>query len=82
MSKRDEIGARCVANRCTDEGAALYRDAQSKAAIATWSTVLGVGAAAVGGILVLTSRTTSPRAATVGVVPRAGGATLGIGGSF
>lgn len=81
VSKRDEIGARCSGNRCTDVGADLYRDAQSKAAIATWSTALGVGAAAVGGWLVLTSRSAS-RGPRVGVTPRAGGAEFAVGASF
>jgi len=82
VGKRDEIGSRCVANRCTEEGLQLYRDAQSNAAIATWSTVLGVGATAVGGWLVLTSRRASPGRPTVAFAPRAGGAELGVGGAF
>ena len=35
VSKRDEIGSRCVANRCTTEGADLYRASQTNAAVAT-----------------------------------------------
>lgn len=83
VEKRDEIGSRCSGSRCTPEGAELYRDAQSRATVATVATVLGVGAGAVGGWLFFTSRparkATAPR---VGIVPRAGGAELGLGGSF
>lgn len=82
VGKRDEIGSRCTANRCTEEGSQLYRDAQSNAEIATWSTVVGVGAAAVGGWLVFTSRRATPGRPSVGVAPRAGGAALGVGGAF
>ncbi|HSO33140.1 MAG TPA: hypothetical protein VLT33_11490, partial [Labilithrix sp.] len=39
VSKRDEIGSRCVANRCTTEGADLYRASQTNAAVATWSSI-------------------------------------------
>ena len=82
VGKRDEIGSRCVANRCTEEGAQLYNDAQSNAAIATWSTVIGIGAAAVGGWLVFTSQPASSGRPALGVAPRAGGAELGLGGAF
>jgi hypothetical protein len=85
VEKRDEIGARCAGNRCTEEGARLYRDAQSSATIATVSTVIGVAAGAVGGWLLFTSRPPKPgRVAPshVGLVPRASGAELGLGGTF
>ncbi|CAN5924942.1 hypothetical protein BH11MYX4_BH11MYX4_69570 [soil metagenome] len=81
VSKRDEIGSRCVANHCTTEGADLYRASQTNAAVATWSTVIGVGAAATGGWLVLTSQP-ARKATKVGVAPRPGGAELGVGGTF
>jgi hypothetical protein len=81
VEKRDEIGARCSGNVCSAEGAELYRDAQSRATVATVSTIIGVGAGAVGGYLFFTSRPARP-AARVGVVPRAGGAELGLGGTF
>jgi hypothetical protein len=82
VSKRDEIGSRCLANRCTEEGSQLYRDAQSDAAISTWSTVIGIGAAAVGGWLVFTSRPAIAGGPSVGVAPRAGGAELGVRAAF
>jgi hypothetical protein len=82
VGKRDDIGSRCVSNHCTEEGAQLYRDAQSDAAIATWSTVIGVGAAAVGGWLVYTSRPATPGRPTVGVGPQAGGGQLRLGAAF
>jgi hypothetical protein len=82
VSKRDEIGSRCVGNRCTVEGSDLYRAAQSNAAIATWSTVIGVGAAAVGGWLVFTSHPAIPGRPSVGMAPRPGGAALGVWGAF
>ena len=81
VEKRDEIGARCSGNVCSADGAELYRDAQSRATVATVVTIVGVGAGAVGGFLFFTSRPAS-RSARVGVVPRAGGAELGLGGSF
>ena len=87
VDKRDEIGARCTGNRCTAEGAQVYRDAQSNATIATISTILGVGAAGVGGWLLFTSRPASGGGVRVGgarafVLPRASGADIGIGGVF
>ena len=82
VSKRDEIGASCAGNRCTAGGSQLYKDAQSDAAIATWSTVIGIGAAAVGGWLVFTSQPATPRRPALGVAPRPGGAELGLGGAF
>ena len=81
VEKRDDVGARCSGNRCTAEGAQLYRDAQSRATIATISTLVGVGAGAVGGFLFFTSRP-APSSARVGVLPRNGGAELGFGGAF
>ena len=81
VGKRDEIGARCSGNLCTADGAQLYRDAQSRATIATVSTLVGVGAGAVGGFLFFTSRPARP-SARVGIVPRSGGAELGVGGAF
>lgn len=85
VEKRDEVGDRCSGNICTSEGADAYRSAQSRAAVATVATVLGVAAGAIGGWLVLTSRPKSPgglAAPRVGVVPRANGAELGLGASF
>ncbi len=82
VGKRDDIGSRCVANRCTEEGAQSYRDAQSDARIATVSTVIGVGAAAVGGWLVFTSRRATPGRPAASLAARAGGAVLGVGGIF
>ena len=82
VGKRDDIGARCVANRCTEEGAQSYRDAQSDAQIATVATVIGIGAAAVGGWLVFTSRPATLGRPAVGIIPRAGGGELGLGGVF
>lgn len=81
VGKRDEIGAQCSGNLCTADGAQLYRDAQSRATIATVSTLVGVGAGAVGGFLFFTSRPARP-SARVGIVPRSGGAELGFGGAF
>ncbi len=81
VEKRDEIGAQCSGNLCTSDGAQLYRDAQSRATIATISTLVGVGAGAVGGFLFFTSR--PARSSTrVGILPHAGGAELGLGGAF
>jgi hypothetical protein len=90
VEKRDEIGSQCSGNRCTAEGAQIYRDAQSRATVATVSTLLGVGAGAVGGFLFFTSRPASSRpsvappatATRVGLVPRERGAELGFGGVF
>ena len=81
-SKRDEIGTLCSGNLCTAEGAELYRDAQSRATIATVSTLVGVGAGAVGGLLFFTSRPAARAGGRVGLVPRPGGAELGVGGTF
>jgi hypothetical protein len=81
VSKRDEIGSACSGNRCSAEGADLYRDAQSRATIATVSTLVGVGAGAVGGFLFFTSRP-ARTGARVGIVPRDRGAQLGVGGVF
>jgi len=78
VSKRDEIGSRCVANHCTAEGADLYRSSQTNAAVATWSSVIGVGAAAVGGWLVLTSR----RPTRAAVAPKVGLTPFGAFGVF
>jgi len=82
ISSRDEIGSRCTGNVCTEAGAAAYEEAQSRARIATVTTVLGAVGAGLGTWLVVTSR--APRLpAKVGLAPRAdGGAELGIGGSF
>lgn len=85
IDKRGDIGVRCAGNQCTAAGAELYRDAQSYATVATVSTVIGVAAGAVGGWLLFTSRPRSPSVpmrTRVGVVPRAHGAELGIGGTF
>lgn len=81
VSKRDEIGSQCSGNRCTADGASLYGDAQSRATVATVSTLVGIGAGAVGGYLFFTSRP-ARSSARVGVVPRERGAVLGVGGSF
>jgi hypothetical protein len=81
VEKRDEIGARCSGNLCTADGAQLYRDAQSRATIATVSTLIGVGAGAVGGFLFFTSRP-ARTSAHVGILPRRGGGELGLGGAF
>lgn len=81
VEKRDEIGALCSGNRCTADGAELYRDAQSRATVATVATFVGVGAGAVGGFLFFTSRPARP-GPRIGVTPRAGGADLGFGGTF
>ena len=85
--KRDDIGSRCADVRCTVDGAQAYRDAQSSATISTVSTLIGLGAGAAGGWLFFTSRPanpgTPPRAGSrVGVMPRPGGAELGVGGEF
>ncbi len=82
VEKRDEVGDRCSGNRCSADGAEAYRDAQSRAAVATVATVIGVAAGAVGGWLVFTSRPKNPGRPRVGLVPRANGAELGIGASF
>lgn len=88
IDKRDQIGSRCTGNHCTEEGAQLYRDAQSNATIATVSTVLGLAAGAVGGWLFFTSRPAKPgnaapaRASGIGIAPRPNGAELGLGGTF
>jgi hypothetical protein len=81
VQKRDDIGSRCVGNRCTAEGANAYRDAQSNATISTVSTILGIGAGAVGGWLFFTSRPAGS-ATRVGIVPRPDGAEVGMGGVF
>jgi hypothetical protein len=81
VSKRDEIGSRCHANHCTPDGADLYRTAQTDAAVATWSSVIGVAAGALGGWLVLTSEP-ARRAPKVGIAARPDGATLAVGGTF
>lgn len=75
VSKRDEIGSRCVSNHCTAEGADLYRSSQRNAAVATWSSVIGVGVGAVGGWLLLTSQRPA-KAPKVGLTP------LGVAGVF
>jgi hypothetical protein len=87
IDKRDRIGAQCAGNQCSSEGAQLYRDAQANATIATVGTVVGVAAGAVGGWLVMTSRhptkgSPGKGTARIGLVPRANGAELGLGGSF
>jgi hypothetical protein len=87
IDKRDQIGAQCAGNQCSPEGAQRYRDAQANATIATVGTVIGVAAGAVGGWLVMTSRRASKGSpakgtAHLGLVPRANGAELGLGGSF
>jgi hypothetical protein len=81
VEKRDEVGALCSGNRCTPDGAQLYSDAQSRATIATVSTLVGIGAGAVGGYLFFTSHPARP-GARVGIVPRDRGAQLGVGGVF
>ena len=81
-SKRDEIGSLCAGNRCTESGADRYRDAQTKAAVSTWSTVIGASAAAVGGWLVLTSKPKTTVKPAVGFAPRPGGGELSLGASF
>jgi hypothetical protein len=88
ITKRDDIGSRCADVHCTAAGAQAYRDAQSNATVSTVSTVIGLGAGAVGGWLFFTSRPadpgtpgTTPRT-KVGLVPRAGGAELGLRGEF
>ncbi len=81
VEKRNDVGARCSGNRCTAEGAELYRDAQSRATIATISTLVGVGAGAVGGFLFFTSRP-ARSSARIGILPCTGGAELGLGGAF
>ncbi len=83
--KRDDIGSRCADVRCTVDGAETYRDARTDATVSTVSTLIGLGAGAVGGWLFFSSRPASPRStprAKVGVVPRPGGAELGLGGVF
>lgn len=85
VDKRDEIGSRCSGHLCTVEGADLYRDAQSHATVATVSTVLGLAAGAAGAWLFFTSRPAdpgSPAPSRIGIVPRASGAELGLGGTF
>lgn len=78
VGKRDEIGSRCVSNHCTSEGADLYRSSQQNAAVATWSSVIGVGAGALGGWLLLTSQ----RPTTAVVAPKVGVSPFGVGGVF
>jgi len=81
ISSRDEADDLCVANRCTAEGAQAYGTAQDRATVATVATVIGVGATALGGWLVLTSR--APARVKPGVRARAdGGMELGLGGVF
>ncbi len=85
IMKRDDIGSNCAGVLCSPEGAQTYRDAQSDATISTVSTVIGLGAGAVGGWLFFTSRKPNPGTMPppkVGIVPRPGGATLGLGGAF
>jgi hypothetical protein len=83
VDKRDEIGDRCFGNRCTTEGAQVYRDAQTNATISTVSTVIGIGAGAVGGWLMLTSRHARPNGGPRAfVAPRQSGGELGVGGVF
>lgn len=85
VEKRDEVGDRCSGNVCNAEGADAYRSAQSRAAVATVATVLGVAAGAIGGWLVFTSRPKDPgglAAPRVGLVPRPNGAEIGVGASF
>jgi hypothetical protein len=81
VERRNDIGAGCTDHRCTTEGADVYRDAQSKATVSTVATIVGLGAGAVGGWLFFTSRPANP-GTRVGIVPRAGGAELGLGGVF
>ena len=80
IDKREDIGTRCTADRCTEEGAQVYRDAQDRATVATVATVLGLAAGAVGGFLFFTSDPASP--ARLGVRARLDGAELGVGGAF
>jgi hypothetical protein len=85
IDKREDIGALCAGNRCTEEGAQRYRDAQSRATLATVSTLVGVAAGAAGAWLFFTSRPAragSPAPPRVGVVPIANGAELGVVGAF
>ena len=78
VGKRDEVGSRCVSNHCTAEGADLYRSSQQNAAVATWSSVIGVGAGALGGWLLLTSQ----RPTTAAAAPKVGVSPFGVGGVF
>lgn len=88
VDKRHDIGSLCAGNRCNEEGAQRYRDAQSRATVATVSTLVGVAAFAAGAWLVFTSRPArvgSPaptQRARVGIVPFANGAQLGVAGAF
>lgn len=83
ISSRDEADDLCVANRCTSAGADAYGTAQDRATVATVATVIGVGATALGGWLVLTSRAPAASKVKPGVRARAdGGVELGVGGTF
>ncbi len=87
IGKRDEIGSRCVAARCTEAGAQLYRDAQASAGLATVSLAVGVVASAVGTWLLATSRSRSPgipAPSRIGLSSRADvkGAAFGVWGTF
>jgi hypothetical protein len=85
VDKRDEIGARCAGNVCNDAGAKLYREAQSRATVATVSTVIGLLAGSVGGWLLFTSRPAEKAhrgRAAIALDPLRGGATLGLQGAF
>ena len=80
IDKRGDIGARCSGDRCTEEGAQIYRDAQGRATVATVATLLGLAAGAVGGWIYFSSYPAIP--ARVGVRPRLDGVDLGVGGTF
>ncbi len=79
VSERDAIGAHCSGERCDAVGAAHYREAQSRANVATVALGLSVAVAAGAAVLVLTSRGPIRRAQLQAL--RAG-AALGIEGSF
>ena len=80
IDRRGDIGTRCAADRCTPEGAEIYREAQDHATIAAVATIVGTAAAAVGAWVYFSSYPAVP--ARVGIRPRPDGAELGVGGAF
>jgi hypothetical protein len=88
IEKRDDIGDRCSGIHCTSDGAQVYRDAQSRATIATVGSVIGVAAGAAGAWLFFTSQPArkddpkSTKKTSLGIRGRTDGAELGLGGVF
>jgi hypothetical protein len=83
IQKRDESGALCPAERCSEEGARLSGEAVRDANYANVGIGLGLASAGVGTYLVLSAKRRAPeQAPRAGIVPRNGGATLSIQGAF